>query len=296
VIDNPGLLEQYELLIEFLKRYPERFAMLPDEDFVSGFLLFARHMAAYEFILPYVAGKDVLDIGCFTDYGCELLSREVRSIVAIDMDEDAIGFAIEKRSLPNTTFKAVNATEMPFSDSEFDVVVALEVIEHIPPGAVGAFLDEISRVLRDDGLIILVTPNRKFRLMPGQKPFNEEHWQEFRPHQFRHLLNSRFRDVSIEGIRAKQWIEEIEKIRVRRSAFRAYVRNPAGKLIQRAFSGLYSRLKKGVVVKHSEAEGVPSALEELFNPPRSFSMNDFYLTERLDGNAMELMAISKVAR
>lgn len=58
------------------------------------------------------------------------------------------------------SFEQFNVEEDPFpyGDQEFDIVLFCEIIEHLVRDPVRA-LSEIHRVLRDDGILILVTPN-----------------------------------------------------------------------------------------------------------------------------------------
>ena len=49
-----------------------------------------------------------------------------------------------------------DAQDMPFENGEFDLVIALEVMEHVPN--TGAFLSEIQRVLQSDGDVIVSVP------------------------------------------------------------------------------------------------------------------------------------------
>ena len=48
---------------------------------------------------------------------------------------------------------------LPYADRTFQFVNMYEVIEHIPALATGACLSEITRVLRDDGVLLVTTPN-----------------------------------------------------------------------------------------------------------------------------------------
>jgi SAM-dependent methyltransferase len=56
---------------------------------------------------------------------------------------------------------------LPFADCSFDAVLCLETIEHIPSNALRHFANELIRVLRPDGIILLTTPPRlRFLLAP----------------------------------------------------------------------------------------------------------------------------------
>lgn len=63
----------------------------------SAFLIHSNHIKAYDFVAPYCKNKKVLDIGCFIGYG-ETCIREAKEIIAIDSDDKALEFAVEKEN------------------------------------------------------------------------------------------------------------------------------------------------------------------------------------------------------
>lgn len=65
---------------------------------------------------------------------------------------DCIG--VDKTVENNTYFRAEDASSLSFSDNTFDCIIMIEVIEHIDPST----YNEIERVLRPNGKIILTTP------------------------------------------------------------------------------------------------------------------------------------------
>jgi SAM-dependent methyltransferase len=82
---------------------------------------------------------------------------------------------------------------LPFADGEFEVVTCLEVIEHVARSE--RLIQEIQRVLRSDGGLVLSTPNFAFwqnrlRYLLGQGPVNEGvHLRFFTPRSLRDLLS-----------------------------------------------------------------------------------------------------------
>lgn len=98
-------------------------------------------------------GKKILDIGC-RDFGLEKhtgLHKDNR-IWGIDIKEP-------EDAVPNTVWKKHDANlPLPFDDGFFDAVVSLELIEHLD-NQIG-LVDEIHRVLRPGGMLIISTPNR----------------------------------------------------------------------------------------------------------------------------------------
>src|SRR5260370_4437498 len=85
---------------------------------------------------------------------------------------------------------------MPFSANAFDVVVAFEVIEHLPDYR--AFLDECARVLRHQGVFIVSSPNKRYyaesRAQNGPNPYHEH---EFEAEEFVTELKRVFSNVRL---------------------------------------------------------------------------------------------------
>ena len=80
--------------------------------------------------------------------------------------------ACPRRAIPRRSSCRATSGELPFEDGAFDLVVSFETIEHVrDPEAV---LDELRRVLADDGLLLISTPNKHQYLVD-----NEFHEREF---------------------------------------------------------------------------------------------------------------------
>ncbi len=107
------------------------------------------------------AGREVLDIGAGGG-GKSLyyLTRGAKSVTAIDIEEryrdEAVAYA-KRLGLDNKfSYRVVDASEMPFEDSSFDVVIMNDAMEHVrPPEKV---ISEARRVLRDGGRLYINFP------------------------------------------------------------------------------------------------------------------------------------------
>lgn len=76
--------------------------------------------------------------------------------------------------------------------------MSFQVIEHIANA--GAYLSEIARVLRSDGVALFTTPNAAIRLDPGMKPWNEFHVREYLAEELSALLRATFPGVAVRGL------------------------------------------------------------------------------------------------
>ena len=166
-----------------------------DVDEIQAFL----HIQRYERAVKEVEGL-ILDVGCGFGYGSAMLLQmcaKASTVVAIDASSTALSYA--KRHHPEPIYMRADAQGLPFKDMSFDSVVALEVIEHVDNDTY--LLREVHRVLRDEGILILSTPNvdhlgrrleyTLFRKKPPtRKPKNPYHKHEYTPKDLARLLES----------------------------------------------------------------------------------------------------------
>lgn len=91
----------------------------------------------------YIHGK-VLDVGA----GTGALIKKIPDSVGIDLVERP---GINKASI----------TDLPFDNSSFDTIFAMEVLEHLGDKDLKKGLDEVSRVLKKKGYFIVTVPNNE---------------------------------------------------------------------------------------------------------------------------------------
>jgi SAM-dependent methyltransferase len=101
------------------------------------------------------AGSRVLDLGGFDGSVTEhLVARDAR-VTLVDLDADGVTQA-RARGLEGVVG---SATEIPFPDRSFDVVVCCDLLPCIPAELHEAVFREIARVLAPDGRLIMTTPD-----------------------------------------------------------------------------------------------------------------------------------------
>lgn len=171
------------------------------ERFIPGTAgeIWHEHWHRYLFAAPLVAGRDVLDVACGEGYGSALLARRARHVTGADIAEAAVLHARARyAAAANLAFRRADCAALPFADASFDAVVSFETLEHI--AAQEPFVDEIRRVLRPEGLLILSCPNKaEYSDRPGTT--NAFHVRELYRAELAALLARRFAHTAWYGQR-----------------------------------------------------------------------------------------------
>ena len=93
----------------------------------------------------------ILDVGCGTGANLEMLAQFGVS-EGVDVSDDALEFCKKKGLKVHRGL----AEQLPFEDESFDVVTALDVVEHLDDDVAG--LKEMNRVLKNDGRTLIFVP------------------------------------------------------------------------------------------------------------------------------------------
>ena len=164
--------------------FPERF--VPGE--MRG-LIEAEHLGRYRWAGRYASG-DVLDAGCGTGYGSRmLLGAGARSVTGVDIDSATID-AAQLDADERTRFMVGDIESLPMTDAVFDVAICFEAIEHVENQE--RALDELRRVLKPGGLLVVSSPNRLVYPVG-----NEHHTHEYTPQELLGALDGRFANVAL---------------------------------------------------------------------------------------------------
>ncbi len=182
----------------------------------SDYLIYLMHLASYRFATERVAAQRVLDYGCGSGYGSAMLAPGCQSVEGVDVSPDAIAHAQETYPAPNLRFSLIEpSATLPFETHTFDWVVSFQVIEHVRN--VPQYLDEIVRVLRPGGGLIIATPDRATRLFAWQKPWNRWHVREYSASSLNRELLPHFAEVELLTMSGKRPVIEVELKRYRRT-------------------------------------------------------------------------------
>jgi SAM-dependent methyltransferase len=122
----------------------------------------------------------ILDVGCGTGANLIMLSK-YGDAEGVDVSEDALAFCRE-RGLDKVRLGA--AEELPYEDETFDLVTALDVVEHMDNDLAG--LSEMQRVLRPGGRVLLFVPT--FMFLWGVQDDVSNHRRRYRLPQLQRVL------------------------------------------------------------------------------------------------------------
>jgi len=114
-------------------------------------------------LLDVHSGMKVLDVGFGRGDFLFHCAKRGANIFGVDYSATALGIAQNYLSAYQADLRLADARALPFTDNFFDRVCAGDVIEHINrPGAIKA-LQEMNRVLKPGGILLLhTTPNTVF--------------------------------------------------------------------------------------------------------------------------------------
>ncbi len=118
----------------------------------------------------------VLDVGCGEGRFLGLLNNEIDRKVGVDLSERPILFA--KAFHPEIEFHAKNAADL---QETFDIVTAIEVLEHIPDEQITQFLSTVYSRTKPGGHIIICVPTTV-------RALSEKHYRHYDINIFRKQL------------------------------------------------------------------------------------------------------------
>ncbi|PBB64786.1 hypothetical protein CK228_31140 [Mesorhizobium sp. WSM4312] len=153
-----------------------------------------EHLHRYFFARALCRDLDVVDVASGEGYGSALLAQVARSVVGIELSEEAVAHAQGGYVAPNLRYLQGDARKLPLADASVDVVVSFETLEHFFEHDL--FIAEVRRVLRPAGFLILSSPERDV-YSPLGSPANPYHVHELSRVELEALLKGVFRNVLI---------------------------------------------------------------------------------------------------
>lgn len=148
-------------------------------------------LARYNFAIRTVSNKDlkVLDFGCGTGYGTQVLREHFKSVDAFDVvDEKDLGISQERGII--TDFE-----KLP--KAHYDVITCFEVIEHLDEATQIDLMKRLHGHLTDDGTLFISTVRKMDP--PPTKNRQIEHIRELTFNELLVFCNAHFKNVYTFG-------------------------------------------------------------------------------------------------
>lgn len=188
----------------------------------NGVLLWKNSRWMYEHIKNHMLQKtlahtqypkfiwrpSVVDVGCGTGVGANILSLEADFVWGIDKNERSVLFAKEWERVKNgiyyssqLTFDNIDIMKDTREFKKFDIVVSIEVIEHIDDykGFLSTIIQKFDkRKLGYEGTEYFIsTPNRNNKSIHKDRPYNKYHVREWTSEEFHAVLSEFFQNVHL---------------------------------------------------------------------------------------------------
>ena len=117
---------------------------------------------------PWIAGeiarvlgrgpRDVLDLGCGAGFLANDLAARGHRVTGVDTTAENLSVARARDTTRSVAYRIGDATALPFADASFDVVCAMDLLEHVEQPE--RLVREAARVLRPGGMLFFHTFNR----------------------------------------------------------------------------------------------------------------------------------------
>lgn len=157
---------------DFFSSIYSRSNLLTPEEYENTFKSYHAYFGNF---LPNDKNAPILDVGCGTGHFLYYLKkRGYNNFLGIDLSPDNINFC-KKNISPHV--ELTDAFDYLLGKNLFyRVIIANALLEHIPKERVISFLKLIHNSLRDDGLLLMTTPNMSnpFALQLRYRDFTHE--------------------------------------------------------------------------------------------------------------------------
>ena len=212
-ISDPEYSENPEIGdVDFVSRIYERFKgtgqVLPEPQFRMYQAIrdsLSLEVRQHPQFPNFIWSSKVIDVGCGCGIGSNILSSRAEFVWGIDKNSESICYARQmfertKNEVywsPQLSFDIVDVTKEPRDLATFDVVVCIEVIEHLADHR--PLLSFLRRCGIGDATYFVSSPNRAaWSGTPrARKPLNPYHIREWNAQELKMLLRETFSDVEL---------------------------------------------------------------------------------------------------
>lgn len=163
----------------------------------EGLVMPEEQKIVYEKLVGTMTGQVVMDAGCGSGIGSNILSREARFVWGTDVCEDSIAFAHSMFARSSIKFDVIDLTNLPPREfARFHQILCIDVIEHIDDYR--AALNNLKRFFKPGVTKMWIsTPNRNNDKLQKDKPKNQFHVREWSVGEFWDVLVANFKYVTL---------------------------------------------------------------------------------------------------
>lgn len=169
------------------------FSHIIRKDCLSFFIRLAR----YKFAVRCVNKDDVvLDAGCGDGLGSLFLSQFAKGVYGVDICSKAIEYCLKTYKKENLHFEKCALQNLD-DEREYDVIVCMDVIEHLPKRDTGKVIQNFAQALSSSkGMLILGTPNVESQKFASENR-KRQHIYEYSAEELREMIEKCFYRVTI---------------------------------------------------------------------------------------------------
>ncbi len=128
-------------------------------------------LSRYKFVAKMIERrKRLLEIGCGDGFCTRLLRQAVPQVVAVDFDPVFISDAQARNEARwDIDYRVHDILDGPVAGGPFDVVVSLDVMEHIEEAHERTYLDNIVAVLDPTGMAVIGMPSLESQVYASER-------------------------------------------------------------------------------------------------------------------------------
>ena len=131
--------------------------------------------------------KDILDIGCgdgwFLSWSCNFIKYGI----GIDPSKDQINLAKSKINNKKISFMNIGAENISEMNKKFDLIFFFNSFHHVPEKLMFTTLNQTSRCMNVDSLLVIVEPIAKGSFYDFMKEIDDEHYVRLKAYE--NILN-----------------------------------------------------------------------------------------------------------
>lgn len=179
----------------------------------KGYIIPPTQRRIYDIIAAQYQGKPMVDIGSSFGVGANILSHRALSVWAIDISEDLVKFGRALFASPKLSLDVYDILNPPTRPHyAFDVILFLEIIEHIPRADWDKAMNNLKRFFKEDSVGFISTPNRNSDKIDKTHPHNTQHTYEAPVGELYEFLIKHFRSVTLYSVAKLNSFEQSETI------------------------------------------------------------------------------------